>query len=56
MQQETRIGALIIDSKPIQNANREPVSNIICEAAKKTDSACSIGTNRFIVCNSAWRK
>ena len=35
MQQETRIGALIIDSKPIQNANRETVSNIICEAARK---------------------
>lgn len=35
MQQETRIGALIIDSKPIQNANRETVSDIICEAARK---------------------
>ena len=35
MQQETRIGALIIDSKPIQNASRETVSDIICEAARK---------------------
>ena len=35
MQQETRIGALVIDSKPIQNASRETVSNIICEAARK---------------------
>ena len=35
MQQETRIGALVIDSKPIQNASRETVSDIICEAARK---------------------
>ena len=35
MQQETRIGALVIDSKPIQNASRETVSDIICEAAQK---------------------
>ena len=35
IQQETRIGALVIDSKPIQNANRETVSDIICEAARK---------------------
>lgn len=35
MQQERRIGKLLIDSKPIQNTDKQQVINIICEAIKK---------------------
>lgn len=35
MQRERRIGKLLIDSKPIHNAERQTVISIICEAVKK---------------------
>ena len=35
MQQELRIGKLIISSKPIHNASTEQIINIVCEAVKK---------------------
>ena len=35
MQQERFIGKLVIDSKPIQNADKSQISSIICEAIKK---------------------
>lgn len=35
MQQERRIGMLIIDSKPIHDADKQQIINIICEAMKK---------------------
>ena len=35
MQQERYIGRIMIDSKPIQNADKNQIVNIICEAIKK---------------------
>ena len=35
MQQERCIGRIMIDSKPIQNADKNQIVNIICEAIKK---------------------
>lgn len=35
MQQERCIGRIVIDSKPIQNADKNQIINIICEAIKK---------------------
>lgn len=35
MQQERCIGRIVIDSKPIQNADKAQIINIICEAIKK---------------------
>lgn len=35
MQQERRIGKLIIDAKPIQHADNDQIVDIICEAIKK---------------------
>lgn len=35
MQMEQRIGKLVIDSKPIQNADKQQIIDIICTAARK---------------------
>lgn len=35
MQQEQRIGKLVIDSKPIHDADKQQIINIICEAIRK---------------------
>lgn len=35
MQQERHIGKIVIDSKPIQSADKEQIISIICEAIKK---------------------
>ena len=51
MQMEQRIGKLVIDSKPIQNADKQQIIDIICTAAKKTDSACSTGTKAYSACS-----
>lgn len=35
MQMEQRIGKLVIDSKPIQNSDKQQINDIICTAARK---------------------
>lgn len=35
MQREHRIGTLVVDTKPIQNADKQTVIGILCEAIKK---------------------
>ena len=35
MQREHRIGTLVVDTKPIQNADKQTVIGILCEAIKE---------------------
>ena len=43
MQHEWRIGQLLLRSKPIHDAPRELQEQVLCDAVKKTDSACCRG-------------
>lgn len=49
MQMEQRIGKLVIDSKPIQNADKQQIIDIICTAARK-DGLSMFDWNESVQC------